>query len=66
VVIINKVCEAGILASVIGRYKSRYFLSDVFGLNYDGDAYMPAVPIRISTHFFMKVTKREKNTFTKG
>ena len=65
VVIINKLCDGWDTASVIGRYKSRYSLSDIFGLNYDGDALNACCTDRNFYSFFMKETKREKNIFIK-
>jgi len=65
VVIINKLCEGWDTAGVIGRYKNRYSLSDIFGLNYDGDALNACCTDKNFYSFLMKEAKREKNIFIK-
>ena len=59
--IINKLYDGWDTGRVMGRYKSRYSLSDIFGLNYDGDVLNACCTDRNFYSFLMKELKRDKN-----
>lgn len=61
--IINKLYDGWETDRVIGRYKSRYSLSDTFGLNYDGDVLNACCTDRNFYSFLMKELKKDKNIF---
>lgn len=63
--IINKLYDGWETSRVIGRYKSRYSLSDTFGLNYDGDILNACCTDRNFYSFLMKELKRDKNIFVR-
>lgn len=63
--IINKLWDGWETVSVIGRYKSRYSLSNIFGLNYHGDIINACCTDKNFYSFLMKEIKGEKNIFVK-
>lgn len=63
--IINKLWDGWETVSVTGRYKSRYSLYNIFGLNYDGDIINACCTDKNFYSFLMKEIKGEKNIFVK-
>lgn len=63
--IINKLYESWDTDKVTERYKNRYSLSSVFGLNYDGDVLNACCADRNFYSFVMKEIKRGKNGFSR-
>ncbi len=63
--IINKLYDGWDTGSVINRYKNRYSLSNIFGLNYDGDVMNASCTDKDFYSFVMKEIKRDKNIYIK-
>lgn len=63
--IINKLYDGWESCKVIGRYKGKYALKEVFGLNYDGDVLNACCTERDFYSFLMKEMKRGKNEYVK-
>jgi hypothetical protein len=65
VCIINKLYDGWEAGGVTGRYKSRYSLPRIFGLDYDGDVLNACCTERDFYSFLMKEVKRGKNGFVR-
>lgn len=63
--IINKLWDGWETAGVTRRYKNRYSLSYVFGLNYNGDVINACCTDKNFYSFLMKEIKRDKSIFVK-
>ncbi len=63
--IINKLYDGWEPGRVLGRYKSRYSLSNVFGLDYDGDILNACCTERNLYSYTMKNIMHEKNKCAK-
>lgn len=63
--VINKLYEGWEAGKVLDRYKSKYSLSNIFGLNYDGDVLNACCADKNFYSFLMKEIKREKNSYVK-
>lgn len=63
--IINKLYDGWDTGRVLDRYKSKYSLSNVFGLNYDGDVLNACCSDKNFYSFLMKEIKRDKNKYVK-
>lgn len=63
--VINKLYDGWDTASVTGRYKNRYSLPRVFGLNYDGDVLSACCMERSFYSFVMKELKRGKSNYAR-
>jgi len=63
--VINKLYEDWETGKVLGRYKSKYSLSNIFGLNYDGDVLNACCADKNFYSFLMKEIKCEKNSYVK-
>ena len=63
--IINKLYDGWETDRVVGRYKSKYSLSNVFGLNYDGDVLDACCTDKDFYSFLMKEIKRGKSGYIK-
>jgi CO dehydrogenase nickel-insertion accessory protein CooC1 len=61
--IINKLYDGWETGRVIGRYKIMLSLSDVFGMDYDGDVLSACCTHKDFYSFFMKEIKRDKNGY---
>lgn len=61
--VINKLYEGWETSKVLGRYKNKYSLSNIFGLNYDGDVLNACCTDKDFYSFLMKEIKREKNIY---
>lgn len=63
--IINKLYEDWDISRVVDRYKSRYSLSNSFGINYDGDVLIACCTDSDFYSFLMREIKRDKNAYVK-
>lgn len=63
--IINRVYDGWETGRVLGRYESKYSLSNIFGLNYDGDVLNACCADKNFYSFLMREIKREKNGYVK-
>lgn len=63
--VINKLYDGWEIGSVLARYKSKYLLSDIFGLNYDGDVLNACCTDKDFYSFLMKEIKRDRNDYVK-
>jgi len=61
--VINKLYEDWETGKVLDRYKSKYSLSNIFGLNYDGDVLNACCTDKNFYSFLMKEIKCEKNSY---
>jgi hypothetical protein len=61
--LINKLYEGWDAAGILHRYKSRYSLSNVFGLNYDGDVLNACCADKDFYSFLIKEMKRDRNGY---
>jgi cellulose biosynthesis protein BcsQ len=63
--VFNKLYENWELDKVIKRIKSRYKISDIFGLNYDGDILNACCAEKNFYSFLMNEIKLERNSYVK-
>jgi hypothetical protein len=61
--LINKLYDGWDATSILHRYKSRYSLSNVFGLNYDGDVLNACCTDKDFYSFLIKEIKRDRNGY---
>lgn len=61
--IINKLYDGWETKSVLYRYKNKYSLSNIFGLDYDGDVLNSCCTDKDFYSFLMKEIKRDRNAY---
>lgn len=63
--IINKLYDGWETSRVVNRYKSKFSLSDVFGIDYDGDVLNACCTHKDFYSFIIREIKRNKNIYVK-
>ncbi|HYE12173.1 MAG TPA: hypothetical protein VEF53_18545 [Patescibacteria group bacterium] len=63
--IINKLYDGWDISKMVGKFKNKYSLPKIFGLNYDGDVLNSCCSDKNFYSFLMKEIKRGKNEYMK-